>query len=171
MPPQGVRRHQHRDDLTGEHKSGDMGQIIFACVFAAVWVSDAFFLQYSTLLNQYVPFLVRLPISITLLALAAYLSLSGVRTVFGEKRSTPAVIRKGVFGMVRHPIYLGEILLYLGLFARHMSLAALGVLIAVAVFLHYISRYEEKLLVERFGKDYQDYMQSVPMWIPRLRRR
>jgi len=36
------------------------------------------------------------------------------------------------------------------------------------LFLHSISRYEEKLLVARFGKKYEDYMKQVPMWIPRI---
>ncbi len=38
-------------------------------------------------------------------------------------------------------------------------------------FLHYISRYEERLLLVRFGEEYEQYIQEVPMWIPRLRKR
>jgi protein-S-isoprenylcysteine O-methyltransferase Ste14 len=34
------------------------------------------------------------------------------------------------------------------------------------IFLHYISRYEEKLLLARFGEEYEQYMREVPMWIP-----
>ena len=91
--------------------------------------------------------------------------------MFGEKRHKPGVIRKGVFSIVRHPIYLAEILLYLGLLMLNMSLAATGAWIVAIIFLHYISRYEERLLLERFGEEYEQYMQKVPMWIPRVRRR
>jgi protein-S-isoprenylcysteine O-methyltransferase Ste14 len=35
------------------------------------------------------------------------------------------------------------------------------------VFLHAISRYEERLLLARFGEAYEAYMREVPMWIPR----
>ncbi len=162
---------QQRDDLTGEHKLGDRGQIIIACLFSATWISDSFFLNYSTFPNQYVPIIVRVPIGIILLGLAAYLAGKGLSIVFGEKRQKPAVIRKGVFNMVRHPIYLGEILLYLGLLMLSMSLAAAMVWIIAIGFLHYISRYEERLLLARFGKDYDNYMRKVPMWFPRLRKR
>ena len=165
------KRNRQRDDLTGEHKFGDRGQIIFACLFSAIWVSDSFFLNYSTFPNHYVPLIVRVPIGITILALSAYFVGKGLSIVFGEKRSKPAVIRKSVFNVVRHPIYLGEILLYLGLLVLNMSLTALGIWIAAVAFLHYISRHEEKLLLERFGEQYEQYMRRVPMWIPRIRRR
>ena len=62
-------------------------------------------------------------------------------------------------------------LLYLGLFMMNMSLVAGVVWIGASVFLYYLSRYEERLLLERFGEDYQSYMSDVGMWIPRVRRR
>jgi protein-S-isoprenylcysteine O-methyltransferase Ste14 len=165
------KRSQQRHDLAGEHWFTDRGQVLFACLFAAVWVSDSFFLNYSTFPTQYMLVSVRIPIGITLLALAGYLSGKGLHIVFGEKRQKPSVIQKGVFGVVRHPIYLAEILLYLGLLVLNMSLAALGVWIAAIIFLHYVSRYEEKLLIERFGEEYKQYMRRVPMWLPGIRRR
>jgi len=76
-----------------------------------------------------------------------------------------------VFKVVRHPIYLSEILFYCGLLILSISLAGFVVLLMAIVFLHYISRYEEKLLLARFGEEYSKYMQEVPMWIPRLRKR
>jgi protein-S-isoprenylcysteine O-methyltransferase Ste14 len=52
-----------------------------------------------------------------------------------------------------------------------ISLAAAVVWCIAIVFLHYISRWEEKLLLARFGEEYAQYMRDVPMWIPRLRKR
>jgi protein-S-isoprenylcysteine O-methyltransferase Ste14 len=165
------KKNQQRSDLTGEHRSGDRWQIIFVCLFAAIWVSDSFFLNYSTFPTQYMLLGVRLPIGITLLSLAGYLAVKGLHIVFGENRRKPSVIQKNVFNVVRHPIYLAEILVYLGLLVLNMSLAALGIWITTIIFLHHISRYEEELLVKRFGAEYQQYMRRVPMWIPRIRRR
>jgi protein-S-isoprenylcysteine O-methyltransferase Ste14 len=164
------KKGQQRNDLTGEHKFSDRGQIIFACLFASIWVSDSFFLNYSTFPTQYMLLSVRLPIGITLLSLAGYLAGKGLSIVFGDKTHKPSVIQKSVFSVVRHPVYLSEILLYLGLLVLNMSLAALGVWIAAIMFLHYISRYEEYLLIKRFGEEYKQYMRRVPMWIPRIRR-
>ena len=164
------KKGQQRNDLTGEHKFSDRGQIIFACLFSVFWVSDSFFLNYSTFPTQYMLLSVRLPIGITLLSLAGYLAGKGLSIVFGDKTHKLSVIQKSVFSVVRHPVYLSEILLYLGLLVLNMSLAALSVWISAIIFLHYISRYEEYLLIKRFGEEYKQYMRRVPMWIPRIRR-
>jgi len=105
---------QQRDDLTGEHAVGDAGQIVLACLFAATWMLDTFFFRYTTFLNQYVSLVIRIPLGVILLVLSGYLAKTGMSIVFGEKREQPGVIRKGVFNVVRHPIYLSETLLYLG---------------------------------------------------------
>lgn len=156
----------HRDDLTGEHTWGDAGQIIFALLFFGVWIADSFFLRYTIQLNEVVSPVVRKPIGYVILCVSAYLAWSGLRIAFGEVRKKPSVIRKGVFGVVRHPIYLSEVLLYLGLFLLNMSLTAGVVWIGASGFLYYLSRYEERLLLERFGEDYESYMHDVGMWIP-----
>ena len=160
-----------RDDLTGEHTLGDAGQAILAILFGVIWIADSFFLQYTTFLNPLVPKIIRLPLGIVLLFASGYLAVVGLSIVFGEERETPVVIRKNVFGIVRHPIYLSEILLYLGLLMLSISLAATAVWILAIFFLHIISRYEEKLLLDRFGEGYETYMREVPMWIPRIRKK
>ncbi len=173
MAQQHTRRkaQQQRSDLTGEHTVGDAGQIVVACLFAATWILDTFFLQYTTFLNHHVPPGIRIPLGVILLALSGYLAKTGLSIVFGEKREQPGVIKKGVFNVVRHPIYLSEILLYLGLLMLSISLAAAVVWVIAIGFLHYISRHEERLLLARFGEDYEQYMREVPMWIPRLRKK
>jgi protein-S-isoprenylcysteine O-methyltransferase Ste14 len=160
---------QTRDDLTGEHALSDIGQIVFACLFAMAWIADTFFLKYGTFLNGHVPLAVRSPLAAIAMIAAGYFARSGLTIVFDEVRESPSVIRKGVFGLVRHPVYLSELLLYLGLLLLSMSLLAAVVWIIAIAFLHYISRHEEKLLLARFGGEYEQYMRDVPMWIPRLR--
>ena len=162
---------KQRDDLAGEHAVGDAGQIVLACLFAATWIADTFFFKYTTFLNQYLLLGARTLSGVVLLVLSGYLARTGLSIVFGENREKPGVISKGVFSVVRHPVYLSEILLYLGLLMLSISLAAAVVLVIAIVFLHYISRYEERLLLARFGKEYEQYMREVPMWIPRLRKR
>ena len=165
------KRHDERDDLIGEHAAGDAGQIILVCVFLVTWIADTFFFQYTTFVNQYVPLAVRIPAGVVLLVLSVYLVRAGLAIVFGEERDPPGVINKGVFNVVRHPVYLSEILLYLGLLMFSISLAAAVVWLVAIGFLHYISRHEEKLLLARFGEQYAQYMRDVPMWVPRILKR
>jgi protein-S-isoprenylcysteine O-methyltransferase Ste14 len=162
------KAHKHREDLTGEHPGGDAGQIFLACLFGVTWVADTFFFKYTTYLNGYVPFIARLPLAALLLIISGYLAKRGLAVVFGEKLEKPAVIRKGVFGVVRHPIYLGEILFFLGFLILSLSLAAMVVWAVAVAFLHFIAKYEEKLLLARFGPDYERYLREVPRWVPRF---
>lgn len=161
--------HQHRDNLAGEHRISDIGQLTLYCLFMALWISDMVF-KYSNFLNEYVPSAARSPIGILLLIISGYMAGTGLSIVFGKKGKSQGVIKKGVFRFVRHPIYLSEIILYLGLLLLNISLAAALIWIIAMFFLHYISRYEEKLLLVKFGKEYEQYMKEVPMWFPRLYR-
>jgi protein-S-isoprenylcysteine O-methyltransferase Ste14 len=160
---------QEREDLIGEHQLGDAGQIFLFVLFLGVWVADSFFLKYSTFLTGYISVYIRIPLAVIILVMSAYLAKSGMGIVFGERREKPEVIRKGVFNVVRHPIYLSALLFYVALLVASVSLLAFIVWIVTVLFYIYISRYEEKLLTERFGREYEDYMKDVPMLIPRIR--
>ena len=165
------KTHENREDLVGEHTLGDLGQAVLLIIFLIVWIADSFFGYYSTFLSNYVSLWIRIPVAAIILVMAGILAWKGMKIVFGETREKPAVIRKGVFNLVRHPIYLGAILLYLGLIILTFSIAATFLWIIIILFYHFISRHEEKLLVEKFGKDYEDYIREVPMWIPRFIRK
>src|SRR4030042_2656409 len=146
---------KHRDDLTGEHTFGDAGQVIIAVCFLVVWVLDSFVLKYTTYLNNYIPLAFQITLGVIILLVAVYMARTGMNIVFNEVRETPGVIRKGLFGVVRHPIYISEMLLYLGFLFIRTSLATAAIWIIAIGFLHYLSRYEEKLLLARFGDDYR----------------
>jgi protein-S-isoprenylcysteine O-methyltransferase Ste14 len=159
---------QKRRDLTGEHPAGDAGQIILFFLFIVVWVSDTFFLEYSTFLNSFISNKLRIPLAVILLLSSLIFARKGLAIVFGEEKEKPTVIRKGVFNLIRHPIYLSEILFYLSMLFFSVSLASTAICLIIIGFLHFISRLEEKLLLQRFGEEYETYMREVPMWIPRI---
>lgn len=161
-----TKRHEDRTDLVGEHAFGDLGQIIFLIIFLIVWTSDSFFLKYSTYSQDTMPNMVRMIIGFPILIISGIFAKYGLGIIFGEVRKKPEIIEKGVFKIVRHPIYLGSILLYLGLTILTCSIASAVVWIIIVIFYYYISRYEEKLLLKEFGADYKSYMERVPMLIP-----
>ncbi len=162
---------QEREDLTGEHKAGDAGQLILAVLFAAVWIADSFFLEYTTYLNEYVSNWIRTPVGLIVLAVSGYLAWRSLAIVFGEERETPSVIRKGVYRFMRHPMYFSEVLIYLGMLIFSTSLAAVVIGLVATGFLYFLCRHEEKLLVARFGEEYEKYRREVGLWLPRIRRK
>jgi protein-S-isoprenylcysteine O-methyltransferase Ste14 len=158
--------HKNRPDLTGEHKLGDAGQLILLVIFLIVWILDSFVLRFSTFFNENLRWYVTVIPGIIILAIAGYFTWAGLKIVFFEIRETPKVITKGVFSMVRHPVYLGSILAFLGLIVMTLSLLSFIIWLIIIIFYYFISRYEEKLLLARFGKEYEDYMKEVPMLFP-----
>ena len=160
------KSHQHRSDLTGERAYSDLGQLILLIIFLVVWIADSFVFKYSTFLNQYLSNYIRVPIALIILVISGLLAWAGLKIVFGEIREEPQVITIGVFSIVRHPIYLGSILLYLGFILLSLSLLSILVWFVIIIFYYMISRYEEKLLTQRFGSIYEEYKKKVPMLLP-----
>ena len=161
-----TKRHGDRTDLIGEHAFGDLGQIILLIIFLIIWVSDSFFLEYSTLSLETISNMVRLVIGFPILIISGIFAKFGLRIIFGEVRGKPEIIEKGVFIIVRHPIYFGSILLYLGLTILTCSIVSAVLWIIIVIFYYYISKYEEKLLLKEFGVAYENYIKRVPMLIP-----
>lgn len=163
--------HDNRKDLAGEHAFGDLGQIIFLAIFLATWITDSFFVKFSTQFSEYAPLYIRIPLAIVILMVAGYLATQGLTIVFAEVREEPMVIRKGVFSIVRHPIYLGAILFYLSFLAVFFSTATAFVWAVIILFYIYLCKHEEKLLIDKFGNDYEQYRSETPMLLPGLIRR
>jgi protein-S-isoprenylcysteine O-methyltransferase Ste14 len=164
----GHRRYEDRVDLVDEHPFGDTGQLILLGVFSVVWILDSLFLKWTTFLARYVPWYIRTPVGVIFLCLAGYLAQNGLKIIFGQVRDKPEIVKKGVFGIVRHPIYLGSILFYFGMVLFSFSILSAVVWIVIIVFYHYISKYEENSHVKVHGSAYKKYMTEVPMWIPRI---
>ena len=101
----------------------------------------------------------------------------GVCYAGSETRTTGTVggtylVISGAFAFVRNPLYLGNIVLYLGIGIMSMSLFPYLQIIALIFFYvqyRLIISQEEKYLFESFGDDYADYYNSVPRLIPMLK--
>jgi len=79
------------------------------------------------------------------------------------------VIRNGPYRLVRHPVYAGEILSFIGLgLALQSWVALLIILVTASVFYSNRIRIEEKFLTAELGDDYVQYMKSVKRIIPRI---
>jgi protein-S-isoprenylcysteine O-methyltransferase Ste14 len=77
------------------------------------------------------------------------------------------LIATGPFALLRNPLYVGNIVLWVGfaLIARLVWLAPV-ILVLLALEYHAIVRWEETLLESRLGQTYRDYAKRVPRWIP-----
>ena len=165
-----TKKHSDHPHLTGEHKYGDMGQLILFFLFISLWISDSFIFHYSTFLRDEISEYIRISVSAVIIIAGWYLARKGLRKVFGTVRNSPGLIRTGVFGIVRHPVYLGAILFYLGAIIMTLSLASAIFWIIIILFYTLIARYEERILTITFGDDYIQYKKEVGMLFPKLKR-
>ena len=81
------------------------------------------------------------------------------------------LVEGGPFKIVRNPLYVGNIALWVGfaLTARLVWLAPV-ILVLLGLEYHAIVRWEEQLLESRLGDAYRAYAARVNRWIPRLSR-
>jgi protein-S-isoprenylcysteine O-methyltransferase Ste14 len=79
------------------------------------------------------------------------------------------LVDSGPFAIVRNPLYLGNIMLWVGfsLTARLLWLAPI-ILALLGAEYHAIVRWEERLLDSRLGDGYRTYAARVPRWMPTL---
>jgi protein-S-isoprenylcysteine O-methyltransferase Ste14 len=72
------------------------------------------------------------------------------------------VIEHGILSVVRNPMYLGSIFVYLAMafFMPHWIMVTISVVNALIIY--WFMFLEEQVNLEKFGDDYARYMQSVP---------
>jgi protein-S-isoprenylcysteine O-methyltransferase Ste14 len=80
-----------------------------------------------------------------------------------------ALVTRGPYSWVRHPIYLAAILMWLALAAAYASLGTLAVALLYVVPAYALyARAEEQMMVEHFGSEYREYQRGTGMLFPRF---
>ena len=87
-----------------------------------------------------------------------------------DKQLAKQLNSKGIYSIVRHPLYVGNYLMWLGLLIFIMDFPFL--LATSLMFWLYYERImfaEERYLEREFGQEYIDWSMKVPAFIPRFR--
>ncbi len=154
------------NEKNGEHPFGDTGQFILFVLFVILWVADSLFLHRTTFLSASVPLVLRIVVAAIVWAAGIWLVKAGHAVVNGDERPRE-VVRSGAFRYVRHPLYLGSLLFYLGFTIMTLSLLSLGMFVVIFLFYDYIAGYEERLLLAKFGEPYRGYARVTGKWLPK----
>lgn len=95
----------------------------------------------------------------------AYIKRGGV----AKKVYADDLVTAGVFALCRNPLYLGNLLIYIGLFACHGASGTLFLgTLAFALCYQSLVAAEEFFLRGKFGPGYDAYAADVPRWWPAL---
>lgn len=96
-----------------------------------------------------------------------------VYIVRGGKNGKPyaeGLVTEGIFNHCRNPLYLGNILMLLGVGILANSLFYLTIVIPIFLFIyHTIVLAEEHFLGKEFGLGFEQYCKSVKRWLPNPR--
>jgi protein-S-isoprenylcysteine O-methyltransferase Ste14 len=81
----------------------------------------------------------------------------------------PALVTEGPYGRTRHPIYLAFLLMQIAvlLITANWFVGFCGIAIIISVIAIRIPE-EEKLLIEQFGDEYQNYIKQTGSLLPKL---
>ena len=139
-------------------------QVVALVLFSVVWVLDSFILNLSTFLTNFIPLIPRVVFGLVVVALGFGITAWGYWLLFNKKLWLD-LVKVGIFAHVRHPMYLGYILAYLGSIIGTMSLLSIIPWLLIIYLYNRMADYEEQKLEQRFGKEYVKYKRKVTKWI------
>ncbi len=100
-----------------------------------------------------------------------HFNLFGIKQVWNYMRDTeqnpPDFMEPGFYKFVRHPLMLGFLIAFWSV--PHMTLGHMVFSLGMTIYIFIGVYYEEKAMIRRFGKDYQDYRQRVPKFFPGMK--
>ena len=76
-----------------------------------------------------------------------------------------AVITKGLYGASRNPMYIGLLLMQIGLGITCSSWLYLLLTLVLMILLNANSSAEERYCLYRYGDSYHEYMNKIPRWV------
>lgn len=120
------------------------------------------------------PFSVPQIISWVLLILSAYIVADGYLTLKRKGKpdsnfeNTSVLVKSGLYGYIRHPLYLSIFLLGTGVMLKQIGMLQLSLGAVNLVAIYITARIEEREMIAKFGEEYKDYMKETRMFIPFL---
>ena len=108
------------------------------------------------------------PASQVIIGIGMLLVIFGWKEIFSGKGK---LVTTGIYRYIRHPQYLGFLLITLGMNVWWLTIITLALWPVLAIVYYKLAKTEEKDAEEKFGEEYLKYKRTVPGWIPRLRRK
>jgi protein-S-isoprenylcysteine O-methyltransferase Ste14 len=140
--------------------------------FAFESVFILFLLNYKVWFTD--PFSFLQIISWILLTLSAYVAIAGFLLLKRKGKpdsnfeNTSLLVKSGLYGYIRHPLYMSVFLAGTGIMLKDTGLfqVALGLINMVAVYI--TAKIEENEMIVKFGDEYRRYITETKMFIPKI---
>lgn len=106
-------------------------------------------------------------VSFVFIGAGFWLIASGWRVLYEAQRRRQ-LATTGAYAHIRHPQYLGFVLVMFGFLLQWPTLLTLAMFPILTVMYAYLARQEERNTLLQFGDEYRRYMARVPAFIPKL---
>lgn len=103
------------------------------------------------------------------LLLGGWLGLRGVLDLgleVSETHRPKELVTTGIYGIIRHPQYLGAILSHVGMSLILSAQYSVLVIPILTIRDYLLCKKEDSELAKEFGREYEDYQDRVPMFLP-----
>lgn len=146
--------------LGEEYPNSDKIQLVLLVILVIVWIVDSFFLK--ILIFTSVSVFIRIGSSLILSVVGGFLIFRSHELVLEAEE--PVLVDWGVYSISRHPMYLGSMLIELGIAVSTLSVSALVVWLVIFFFYNRFAEYEERSLISLLGIEYERYLKKVRRW-------
>ena len=161
-----IPKHDHDHLLGKESPHNHIIQLTCLIVFISILVLDSFVFKFSIGITGYVSLWIRLIMALAIILIGITIIRSAEKILFHETQSS--VIDVGIFAYIRHPLYLGILLIYLGFVLGSFSILSFVAFVLIFFVYNHLAIFEEKDLERVFGEEYLQYKKRVSRWFPRF---
>jgi protein-S-isoprenylcysteine O-methyltransferase Ste14 len=113
-------------------------------------------------------------IGVAINIIGGLLIIGGWRVIYREywskEEGEGKLVTDGIYSYMRHPQYTGFLLMTLGLLVHWATLPLLIMWPLLVRQYIGLAKMEEEEMIENFGKEYENYMEKTPRFLPRLRK-
>lgn len=101
-----------------------------------------------------------------LIVLGLWLLILGWQQVY-RARDERCMAGGGIYAVIRHPQYSGILLAVSGQIVHWPTIVTVALFPVIVIVYVRLARKEETQMLRRFGAEYQDYLDRIPMFVPR----
>ena len=98
------------------------------------------------------------------LVASTFISLKRIGRPTSGLEDTTIMIHRGIFKILRHPLYLGLSLSTIGFLFAYQAVALIIIGIIAIILFYIASIVEDSYNVKKFGREYIEHMKKVPIW-------
>ena len=141
-------------------------EVMLIIFFIFSWAIDIYIFKIHINYGIFLIDLLRYIGFISVFIFSLYLIKKSSKVISPAVYNSELLLSDGIYRFIRHPMYLGILMIYLSFVILNLSLIMLFAWIIIFFVMNMMATYEERKLEEIFGQEYLKYKRTVSKWTP-----